>query len=131
MMTDPIADFLTRIRNAAMVRKEEILAPSSKIKVEIAKILVDEGYLAGYSVYQDGVQSMIRVNMKYAGKSDVVIHEIKRVSSPGRRMYVGSTDIKDVCGGLGINILSTSKGLMTGKNAKQLNIGGELICEIW
>ena len=131
MMTDPIADFLTRIRNAAMVRKEEVISPSSKIKVEIAKILADEGYITDFAIYQDGIQSMIRVNLKYAGKTDVIIHEIKRVSKPGRRTYIGSEEIKEVCGGLGINILSTSKGLMTGQNAKQQNIGGELICEIW
>lgn len=131
MMTDPIADFLTRIRNAAMVKKDEVISPSSKVKVEIAKILADEGYIVGFDVYQDGIQSMIRVNLKVTGKSDDVIHEIKRVSKPGRRIYIAADDIKDVCGGLGINVISTSKGMMTGKTAKLNKIGGEMIFEIW
>lgn len=132
MMTDPIADMLTRIRNANMAGKDTVDIPSSKMKASIARILEEEGFTSGYTVLPDkSKQGMIRVALKYSPQGDHVIHELVRISKPSQRRYVKADDIDSTCGGLGISIISTSKGLMTGKEAKKRNLGGEILCEIW
>ncbi len=133
-MTDPIADMLTRIRNAIMVGHSYVVVPGSKMKSAIAKILRDEGFIENYNVTKDRPQPMIRIWLKYAGdKKDrrSVITGLKRVSKPGRRVYAGKKDIPWVLSGMGIAVLSTSRGIMTGKKARRLGIGGEVLCHIW
>jgi len=129
-MTDPIADMLTRIRNAGIAKFSKVDIPLSKIKSEIAKILKNEGYIKHYKIVKDNKQGILRVYLKYINQQNV-IYGIKRISKPGRRIYVKSSDIKSVLNGLGIAILSTSKGIMTDKLAKDTNVGGELICHVW
>lgn len=131
MMTDPIADMLTRIRNASKTKLEKVDIPSSKLKVEIAKILKDEGYVKNVKLVKDRKQGVIRVYLKYADEEMPTIQGIKRISRPGRRMYVSSDSIPRVMGGLGVAILSTPKGIQTGKQAKKDNVGGEVICYVW
>ncbi len=131
MMTDPIADMLTRIRNASKTKLEKVDIPSSKLKVEIAKILKDEGYVKNVKLVKDRKQGMIRVYLKYTDEEMPTIQGIKRISRPGRRMYVASDSIPRVMGGLGVAILSTPKGIQTGKQAKKDNVGGEVICHVW
>ncbi len=131
MMTDPIADMLTRIRNASKTKLEKVDIPSSKLKVEIAKILKDEGYVKNVKLVKDRKQGMIRVYLKYTDEELPTIQGIKRISRPGRRMYVASDSIPRVMGGLGVAILSTPKGIQTGKQAKKDNVGGEVICHVW
>jgi small subunit ribosomal protein S8 len=131
MMTDPIADMLTRIRNASKTKLEKVDIPSSKLKVEIAKILKDEGYVKNVKLVKDRKQGMIRVYLKYTDEESPTIQGIKRISRPGRRMYVASDSIPRVMGGLGVAILSTPKGIQTGKQAKKDNVGGEVICHVW
>ena len=131
VMTDPIADFLTRIRNGNMVMHAKIEAPSSKIKVAIAEILLEEGYIKNFEVVEDGKQGIIRVYLKYGAKKEKVITGIKRISKPGLRVYVQKEEVPRVLGGLGIAIISTSQGVMTDKKARQLGLGGEVICYIW
>jgi small subunit ribosomal protein S8 len=131
MMTDPIADMLTRIRNASRTKLEKVDIPSSKLKVEIAKILKDEGYVKNVKLVKDRKQGMIRVYLKYNDEEFATIQGIKRISRPGRRMYVASDSIPRVMGGLGVAILSTPKGIQTGKQAKKDNVGGEVICHVW
>jgi small subunit ribosomal protein S8 len=129
-MTDPVADLLTRIRNATVRRFEAVDVPASKLKAAIAQVLKDEGYIRDFKVTPDDKQGMIRLFLKYeAGKG--VIAGIKRVSKPGRRVYVRSDEIPPVLGGLGLSILSTSRGLMTDRQAKHSNVGGELLCTVW
>lgn len=130
MVTDPIADMLTRIRNANVMRYKEVEIPSSKVKVEIAKILKDEGYISDYKIKKNNVQDIISLNLKYAGK-ERVITGLKRISKPGLRVYVKSDEIPKVLNGLGIAIISTSKGIMTGKSAKTNSLGGEVLAYIW
>ncbi len=130
-MTDPIADMLTRIRNASKTKLEKVDIPSSKLKVEIAKILKDEGYVKNVKLVKDRKQGMIRVYLKYTDEELPTIQGIKRISRPGRRTYVGSESIPRVMGGLGVAILSTPKGIQTGKQAKKDNVGGEVICHVW
>jgi small subunit ribosomal protein S8 len=131
MMTDPIADMLTRIRNASRTKLEKVDIPSSKLKVEIAKILKDEGYVKNVKLVKDRKQGMIRVYLKYSDEEFATIQGIKRISRPGRRTYVASDSIPRVMGGLGVAILSTPKGIQTGKQAKKDNVGGEVICHVW
>ncbi len=131
VMTDPIADFLTRIRNGNMVMHAKIEAPSSKIKVAIAEILLDEGYIKNFEVVEDGKQGIIRVYLKYGAKKEKVITGIKRISKPGLRVYVQKDEVPKVLGGLGTAIISTSQGVMTDKKARQAGLGGEVICYIW
>jgi small subunit ribosomal protein S8 len=131
VMTDPIADFLTRIRNGNMVMHAKIEAPSSKIKVAIAEILLDEGYIKNFEVVEDGKQGIIRVYLKYGAKKEKVISGIKRISKPGLRVYVQKDEVPKVLGGLGTAIISTSQGVMTDKKARQAGLGGEVICYIW
>ena len=130
MHTDPIADMITRIRNAALAMKESVDIPASKLKIEIADILMKEGYIKAYRVIDDGKQGMLRVNLKYFN-SRHVISGIQRVSRPGRRVYKGSDEIPKIRGGLGISIVSTSTGLMTDLKAKASNVGGEVLIKVW
>ena len=130
MQTDPIADMITRIRNAALAMKESVDIPASKLKIEIADILMKEGYIKAYRVIDDQKQGMLRVNLKYFN-SRHVISGIQRVSRPGRRVYKGSGKIPNIRGGLGISIVSTSRGLMTDLKAKAGNVGGEVLIKVW
>ena len=130
-MTDPIADMLTRLRNANSVYHEKVEIPGSKIKVAIANILKEEGFIKDFDFVQDSKQGLLRVNLKYGPNREKVITGIKRISKPGLRVYAKNDQLPRVLGGLGIAIVSTSKGLMTGKQAKQLNVGGEVICYVY
>ena len=130
-MTDPIADLLTRIRNAQMAGDETVGMPFSKGKAEIVKILEEEGYIFGHTVEHTKPFSTLTVHLKYQSEKDPIIRCLKRVSKPGRRVYTRKDDIPVVLGGLGINILSTSKGVLTGKKAKRAGVGGEILCEVY
>ena len=129
--TDPIADMLTRIRNAVMVRHDFVLVPASTMKLAIARILKEEGFIDNYEVLRSKPQRAIKIYLKYADKRQPVILGLKRVSKPGLRVYTQRTEIPRVYGGLGIAILSTSKGVMTGQQAWKQRLGGELLCYIW
>lgn len=136
MISDPIADMLTRIRNAVMVGHSTVAIPSSNLKSAIAKILKEEGYIAGYEVVEGKIpeQKILRVRLKYVGERRdrrTVITGLERISSPGRRVYAGKWEIPWVLSGMGIAILSTPKGVMTGQRARQLGVGGEVICKVW
>lgn len=130
-MTDPIADMLTRIRNGSNARHDSVDIPASNIKKQLAQILLDEGFIKGYDVIDDGKQGIIRVDIKYGNQNEKVISGIKRISKPGLRVYVKSDEVPKVLGGLGIAILSTSKGVITDKDARKEGIGGEVICYVW
>ncbi len=130
-ITDPIADMLTRIRNANSSKHETVNVPASKLKVEIARILNDEGYINGYEVIDDGLQGIIKINLKYGANKQKVITGLKRVSKPGLRVYASKEDLPRVLKGLGIAIISTSKGIMTDREARKLNVGGEVLAFIW
>ena len=130
MVTDPIADMLTRIRNANTMRYKEVEIHSSKVKVEIAKILKNEGFINDYKIKKNNVQDIIVLSLKYNNK-ERVITGLKRISKPGLRVYAKSSEIPRVLNGLGIAIISTSKGIMTGKDAKAANLGGEVLAYIW
>jgi len=130
-MTDPIADLLTRIRNGAMAKLQKVDIPSSNMKVGIVNVLKNEGFIKNYKLISDQKQGILRIYLKYINDSDSVISEIKRVSKPGGRRYVKSDKIPSVKQGLGIAILSTSKGLLTDKVARESGVGGELICTVW
>lgn len=129
-MTDPISDFLTRIRNAASAGQQEVLVPFSKMKAELSRILQEEGYLWSYEVDTTGAHPNLKLKLKYQGKSPV-IRSLTRISKPGLRKYVSTDEIPRVLGGLGISILSTSRGIMTGARAKKAKVGGELLAQIW
>ena len=131
MTSDPISDMLTRIRNGIKARHAKVDVPASKLKTEIARILKDEGYILNYKIVDEGNHKAIRVYLKYTTGNQPVIAKIERVSRPGCRVYVGSTEIPKVLGGLGINILTTPKGVMTGKSARKENVGGELLCQVY
>ena len=130
-VTDPIADMLTRIRNAIMARHDSVPVPSSKIKLSIAKIMRAEGFISDYEVLRDKTNRVIKIRLRYSEKNESVISGLKRVSKPGLRVYVQREEVPRVYSGLGIAILSTSKGLMTGHQAWRQGIGGELLCYIW
>ena len=130
-ITDPIADMLTRIRNANDAKHETVEIPASNMKKQIAQILVDEGYIKSYNVVDDGKQDVIKVILKYGPNKSKVIRGIKRVSKPGLRIYVGSDEIPKVMRGLGVAIVSTSKGVMTDKAARKENVGGEVLAFVW
>ena len=130
MVTDPIADLLTRVRNAAMAHHDSALVPASKMKIAVTKILKDEGFIADFSIVKGEPQRMIKVILKYIDKQPAFIG-LERVSKPGLRVYAGKTEIPRVYGGLGIAIVSTSKGLMTGQEAWKKNLGGEILCYVW
>ena len=132
VVTDPIADMLTRIRNAITVRHDVVPVPASNMKVELARILKEEGFIEGYEVFKGSApQETIRVYLHYRGKDDSAITGLKRVSKPGLRVYVGKKEIPRYYGGLGVAVLSTSEGVMTGRDAWRKGIGGELLCYVW
>ena len=130
-MTDPIADMLTRVRNANMVKHETVDVPASNMKKEIARILLEEGFIRGYDVIEDGKQGIIRIQLKYGQMSERVITGLKRISKPGMRVYAAKDEVPKVLNGLGISIISTSKGILTDKQARKENVGGEVICYVW
>ena len=130
-MTDPIADMLTRIRNAQRASHELVNIPSSKLKINVAKVLKSEGYVKNFRIISHGQHRFIRIFLKYDKEGVAIIEGIKRVSKPGCRVYAGSTEIPKVLNGYGINILSTSKGLMTDNEAKKMGVGGEILCAVW
>jgi small subunit ribosomal protein S8 len=131
MTTDPIADLLTRIRNATRAKHPRVDLPSSKLKLEVTRILKEEGYLANYKVVDEKGKKTLRVFLRYTPDRHSVITDLKRVSRPGSRRYVGKFDIRPVVGGMGISIVSTPRGVMTGQSARKQGIGGELLCEVW
>jgi small subunit ribosomal protein S8 len=130
-MTDPIADMLTRIRNAIAANHTRVDIPGSKLKLEVARILKEEGYINNFVTKEDGIKFSIRIFLRYDTKGTSSITHLARVSRPGRRVYVGATDIPKVLGGYGVNIISTSRGLMSGKRAKQEKVGGELLAQVY
>ena len=130
-ITDPIADMLTRIRNAGTARHATVDVPASGMKKAIAQILLDEGYIKSYTVEEDGKQGMIHITLKYLGNKEKVISGLRRVSKPGLRVYAGADELPKVLRGLGIAIISTSKGVMTDKKARELNVGGEVLAFVW
>ena len=131
VVTDPIADLLTRIRNARTARHETVTVPASKMKKAIADILVEEGYVKSAEIVDDNGHPNILITLKYGAKYERVITNLKRISKPGLRVYCGSADLPKVLGGLGIAIISTSKGIMTDKKARNLNVGGEVLAYVW
>ena len=131
MTSDPIADMLTRVRNALQARHPKVDVPASKLKTEIARILKEEGYIANYKVAEEGVKKVIKIYLKYATDNSPVISGIERVSRPGCRNYAGKNEIPQVQGGLGISILTTARGVMTGRTARKESVGGEILCRIW
>ena len=132
MNTDPIADLLTRVRNASRAKHSRVDMPSSKLKIELARILKKEGYLANYKVVEEQkAKKTLRVFLRYTPDRRSVITGLKRISRPGARRYLGAMDIRPVVGGLGISILTTPKGLMSGRSARKAKIGGEILCEVW
>lgn len=131
MVNDPIADMLTRIRNAVAVQHPQVVIPASKVKVEIAKILLQEGFIAGYTLTNEQPQANMVITLKYSGKGESVINGLERVSRPGRRVYAGYKEIPWVRSGLGVNIISTPQGLMTGRKARRARTGGEILCNVW
>ena len=128
-MTDPIADMLTRIRNANVVKHETVDVPASNMKKELSRILLEEGFIRGYDVIEDGKQGIIRIQLKYGQTGERVISGLKRISKPGMRVYADKHEVPRVLNGLGISIISTSKGILTDKQAR--NVGGEVICYVW
>ena len=130
-MTDPIADMLTRIRNASSIKHETVDIPASNMKKEIARILLEEGFIKGFDIIEDGKQDIIRMQLKYGENNEKVITGIKRISKPGLRVYAKKDEIPRVLGGLGIAVISTSKGIVTDKTARAEGVGGEVIAYIW
>ena len=130
-MTDPIADMLTRIRNANVVKHETVDVPASNMKKELSRILLEEGFIRGYDVIEDGKQGIIRIQLKYGQTGERVISGLKRISKPGMRVYADKHEVPRVLNGLGISIISTSKGILTDKQARKENVGGEVMCYVW
>ncbi len=130
-MTDPIADLLTRIRNANTAKHEWVDMPSSKMKLEMVKIMKEEGFIKDYKLSQDNKQGILRVYLRYTSREEPVIAGLRRISKPGRRIYVGSDEIPQVMGGVGIALLSTPRGILTGLKAKKEKVGGEVLCYVW
>ena len=131
MTSDPIADMLTRVRNAIQAHHPKVDVPASKLKAEIARILKEEGFIANFKVAEEGAKKTIKIYLKYGADNAPVISTIERVSRPGCRVYVGQTDIPRVLGGMGINILTTARGVMTGRDAHKSKVGGEILCRVW
>jgi small subunit ribosomal protein S8 len=131
MVSDPIADMLTRVRNALSARHPKVDVPASKLKMEMARILKEEGYILNFKLTEEGARRFIRIYLKYTPGNEPVISHIERVSRPGCRVYVGSQEIQRVLGGLGINILTTPRGVMTGNAARKEGVGGEVLCQVW
>jgi small subunit ribosomal protein S8 len=130
-VSDPIADMLTRIRNASAARHQAVTVPSSRVKREIARILAEEGFIDSYETLPDGVQEQLVLRLKYVEGKTPVVSGLKRISKPGLRVYARKTEIPRILGGLGLAILSTSRGIMTGQQARKLNLGGEVLCYVW
>jgi len=131
MITDPIADMLTRVRNASNVKHKSVEIPASNMKKTLAEILLNEGFIKSYTVIEDNKQGIVKIELKYGPNNEKVITGLKRISKPGLRVYVKGTEIPKVLGGLGIAIISTSKGIITDKEARKLCIGGEVVCYVW
>lgn len=131
MMTDPIADMLTRIRNALHIERPFVDVPSSRVKIGIAEVLQREGYIWDFEIVEQSPQNVLRINLKYGPNGERVIQRIQRTSKPGRRVYAGLADLPDVLQGLGICVVSTSKGILSNREAKKEHVGGELLCTIW
>ena len=130
-LTDPVADFLGRIRNAISARQPKVDIPASRLKAEIARILKEEGYIANFKPTEEDGKRLLRVYLKYGSNNEAAISKLERVSRPGCRVYVGRNEIPRVLGGLGINILTTPRGVMTGRQARRQGVGGEILCQIW
>ena len=131
MLTDPVADMLTRIRNGLQARHPAVTMPSSKLKVAVAEVLRDEGFILGFQELEESPQKKLRVELKYVDKNVPVVTGIKRVSKPGLRVYSGASEMPRVYGGLGVAIVSTSKGVMSGRRARRMGVGGEVLCHVW
>ncbi len=131
MWSDPIADMLTRIRNAVTTRKPQVTIPASKVKVGIAKVLKDQGYVNDYDLIEDTKQGILRIDLKYGPRGEDLIHRIKRESKPGRRLFVGVEEVPKVRDGLGIAILSTSRGILSDQDCRDQRVGGELLCSVY
>lgn len=129
-MTDPIADMLARIRNAIQVRDQRVEMPSARLKVEIARILKDEGYISNFKVSEEAKKKVLRITLRYGADGQSAISALDRISTPGRRVYVGSREIPRVAGNLGVTILTTPRGVMTGKSARKARVGGEVLCSV-
>jgi len=130
-LTDPVADMLARIRNAVSARHQKVDVPASKLKTEIARILKEEGYISNFKPVEEEGHKMLRIYLKYSGNNEATISNLARISRPGCRVYVRRTEIPRVLGGMGINILTTPRGVMTGRQARKQGVGGELLCEVW
>src|SRR4051812_3394106 len=130
-LTDPVADFLTRVRNAIRSRQQKVDVPASKLKLEIARILKEEGFIANFKATEEEGKKVLRVYLKYGPNNDAVISSVQRISRPGCRVYVSRDEIPRVLGGMGINILTTPRGVMTGRDARKQGVGGEVLCEVW
>lgn len=130
-MTDPVSDMLTRIRNATTVRHDRTDVPASKMKLEIAKILKQEGYIRTFKLLEEGPQGLIRIYLKYAEDGEPVIHGLRRISTPGRRVYRAADQLPKVQNGLGVAVVSTNRGVLTDEQARGLRVGGEVLCEVW
>jgi small subunit ribosomal protein S8 len=130
-LTDPVADLLARIRNSIHARQQKLDVPASKLKLEIARILKEEGYIASFKATEEDGRKVLRIYLKYSSDNAAAISNLQRISRPGCRVYVGRNDIPRVLGGLGINILTTPRGVMTGREARKQGLGGEILCEVW
>ena len=130
-MTDPIADMLTRIRNAANAKHESVEIPASNIKKALSSILLDEGYIKAFDTIEDGKQGLIRIQLKYGKDNEKVISGLRRISKPGLKVYCKAEEVPKVLGGLGIAVISTSKGILTDKKAREAGVGGEVLCYVW
>ncbi|MFZ0270665.1 MAG: 30S ribosomal protein S8 [Acidobacteriaceae bacterium] len=130
-LTDPVADFLTRIRNSIRARHQKLDVPASKLKAEIARILKEEGYISNFKTTEENGRPVLRVYLKYGANNEAAIRDLERVSRPGCRVYIGRDEIRRVQGGLGISIMTTPRGVMTGRQARREGVGGEVLCEIW
>ncbi|HXW69220.1 MAG TPA: 30S ribosomal protein S8 [Dissulfurispiraceae bacterium] len=131
MLTDPIADMLTRMRNTLLIRTEKVDIPASRMKVELAKILKEEGFIKSYKIIKDKKQGMLRVTLKYTTDNSPVISGLKRISKPGRRVYAGKDEVPKVMDGVGIAILTTSRGVLSDKSCRREGVGGEVLCYVW
>ena len=131
MMTDPIGDMLTRIRNAGRVKHAETRCPASKLKLAVANVLAEEGFITGVRAEEEGKKPQLVLELRYDAEGETIIDGLRRVSKPGRRVYVGAGDVPSVRNGLGMSIISTSKGVMCDRDARAQNVGGEVICEVW
>jgi len=130
-LTDPVADFLTRVRNAIRARHQKVDVPASKLKLEMARILKEEGYISNFKSTEEDGHKILRIYLKYGSNNEATMSKLERVSKPGCRVYVGRNEIPRVLGGMGINILTTPQGVMTGRDARKHGVGGEVLCEIW